>query len=151
MREPEWDIKTYPHLYPDGDNGMNTAGRKVKLSAQQYLVQRLFNKDPIFADHPAFLFSAVWYIESQQLERNVSLSYTHGRKKVGDNNKISFAVNDLFTVLSKISNTPEYWKQKKMELLAKLENKGPFQFFYTLSCADMRWDENFTSSIKNWE
>ena len=31
-----------------------------------------------------------------------------------------------------------------MELLARLDNKGPFQFFFTLSCADKRWDENFS-------
>ena len=32
-----------------------------------------------------------------------------------------------------------------MELHAKLENKGPFQFFFALYCADCRWDANFTS------
>lgn len=32
-----------------------------------------------------------------------------------------------------------------MELLAKLDNKGPFQFFWTLFCGDSRWDENFIS------
>ena len=32
---------------------------------------------------------------------------------------------------------------------AKLENLGPFQFFFTLSCADSRWDENFTSILRN--
>ena len=31
-----------------------------------------------------------------------------------------------------------------MELLSKLDNKGPFRFFFTLSCADARWEENFT-------
>ena len=33
-------------------------------------------------------------------------------------------------------------------MIAKLDNFGPFHFFYTLSCADMRWDENFTSILK---
>jgi hypothetical protein len=33
-------------------------------------------------------------------------------------------------------------------LLAKLDNLGPFQLFFTLSCADMRWDENFAAIIR---
>ena len=31
--------------------------------------------------------------------------------------------------------------------MAKLEQLGPFQFFFTLSCADKRWDENFVSIL----
>ena len=34
-------------------------------------------------------------------------------------------------------------------MLAKLENKGPFQFFFTLSCADSRWNENFSSILSD--
>ena len=33
-------------------------------------------------------------------------------------------------------------------MLAKMDNFGPFHIFYTLSCADMRWDENFTSILR---
>ena len=39
-------------------------------------------------------------------------------------------------------------KKAKMEMLAKLDNFGPFHIFYTLSCGDMRWDENFTSILR---
>ena len=34
-------------------------------------------------------------------------------------------------------------------MIAKLENLGPFVFFFTLSCADMRWDENVSSILRN--
>ena len=33
-------------------------------------------------------------------------------------------------------------------MLAKMDNFGPFHIFYTLSCGDMRWQENFTSILK---
>ena len=33
-------------------------------------------------------------------------------------------------------------------MLAKLDNLGPFQFFFTLSCADMRWEENFSAILR---
>ena len=29
------------------------------------------------------------------------------------------------------------------------QNLGPFQFFFTLSCADSRWNENFSSILRN--
>ena len=36
-----------------------------------------------------------------------------------------------------------------MELFAKMENVGPFHLFWTLSCADMRFNENFSSVLKD--
>ena len=38
-------------------------------------------------------------------------------------------------------------------MLAKLNNLGPFAFFFTLSSADLRWDENFTTLLreKGWK
>ena len=32
-------------------------------------------------------------------------------------------------------------------MFARLENLGPFHFFFTLSCADLRWAENFTTLL----
>ena len=40
-----------------------------------------------------------------------------------------------------------YWQQRRYEVLARLEQLGPFHFFFTLSCADKRWSENFTSIL----
>ena len=34
-------------------------------------------------------------------------------------------------------------------MLARLDNLGPFQIFFTLSSADMRWEENFTSVLRD--
>ena len=33
-------------------------------------------------------------------------------------------------------------------MFAKLDNFGPFHFFFTLSCADLRWDENFSAILR---
>ena len=40
-----------------------------------------------------------------------------------------------------------YWSKKKLELFAKVENLGQFHIFWTLSCADYRFSENFTSFL----
>ena len=40
-----------------------------------------------------------------------------------------------------------YWSKRKLELFAKVQNYGPFNVFFTLSCADYRFNENFTSVL----
>ena len=51
-------------------------------------------------------------------------------------------------VLENIKKTPRYWKKARVELFTKLESLGPFTFFFTLSCADVRWPENFTALLE---
>ena len=129
LKEKLWDIKTYPHLYPDGKNGMNAEERKVRLTHQQYLKQRLFNVDTRYASDPAYLFSATSFIEHEQLERNISMSYQHGTKKVGDENSRTYQVKNPYCVFKKISNTPEYWKTKKWSCWQNWITTAPFNFF----------------------
>ena len=57
-------------------------------------------------------------------------------------------LEDGFAVLENVPNTPKYWQKAKYEMLARLDNIGPFQFFFTLSCADLRWDENFATILR---
>ena len=60
----------------------------------------------------------------------------------------TYKLEDAYSVLDNIRGTPRYWKKAKMEMLAKIDNFGPFHWFYTLSCADMRWEENFSSILR---
>ena len=48
-----------------------------------------------------------------------------------------------------MKNTPRYWRQRRDVLFAMLENLGPFTWFFTLSCADYRYEENFTSLLQD--
>ena len=40
-----------------------------------------------------------------------------------------YLLHDGFTVFDNTSNTPTYWKKAKYEMMAKLDNFGPFQAF----------------------
>ena len=60
----------------------------------------------------------------------------------------AYMLDDGYRVLDDIKNTPRYWKKAKHEMIAKLDNLGAFHMFFTLSCADMRWDENFASILQ---
>ena len=44
--------------------------------------------------------------------------------------------------------TPRCWQRKKYDLIAKIENLGPFHLFFTLSCAEKRMNENFTTFLQ---
>ena len=80
MQEKDWDIKAFPHLHnPDGSNGKDQK-RKVKLTDQNYFIQRILNKDKRFAKSPAYTYAAVAYLEKKQLQRNINLSGTRGRQ-----------------------------------------------------------------------
>ena len=53
----------------------------------------------------------------------------------------------VFDVFSKIPGTPSYWKNFRNELFARMEQLGPFHFFFTLSAAEMLWPEVSTSIL----
>ena len=130
-----WDVEAFPMKHPDGLNGLNHE-REINLSDQYYFVQRLRNKDERFANDSSYIFAAKAYLEKKQLQKNINVFFQRGKKTVLTTGERSYILDDGFSVFDKISNTPAYWKTAKYEMLAKLENNGPFQLFFTLSCAD---------------
>ena len=150
LLDTKWDIKSHPNLDPTSENSLN-AERKTKLTGQQFFEQRIMNADTRFSNSKSFVFAAVQYIESKQLSDKVNISFNRGRKHTGEDGRTTYSLNDPWAVFDNIKNTPRFWKKKRNELIAKLENLGPFQFFFTLSCADQRWEENFTSLLSEHE
>ena len=145
----DWDMKSHPSLDPTGENSLNQK-RDVNLSTQAYFEQRILNEDKRFANSKSYVFSATQYYESKQLESNINISFLRGKSKTNNEGGLVYSLDDPCSVFDNIKNTPRYWKKKKDELIAKLENLGPFHFFFTLSCADMRYQENFTSLLQEY-
>ena len=83
------------------------------------------------------------------MQRNINVSGTRGKKTDHIDGSVTYDLEDGYTVLDDIKNTPRYWKKVKNEMIAKLENLGAFQLFFTLSCADLRWDENFAAILRD--
>ena len=79
----------------------------------QYFQQRLLNWDERFSKNTSFLYAGVQYIERQQLDRNVNISFMRGKKKTDSEGNSSYSLDDGFSVLDKISNTPRYWSAAK--------------------------------------
>ena len=147
LQEKDFEVKSFPCLFPDGSNGKDEE-RKVPLSDQAYWGQRILNVDERCGSSPAYVFTAAAHTELKQMTRNINLSFQKGLEKVNPDGSCVYSLEDPYMVLDNIKNTPRYWKKARQELYAKLENLGPFTFFFTLSCADMRWSENFTSLLE---
>ena len=143
MRDDSWDVCGFPHLHPKGQFGLHHP-REVKISAKSYFMQRLQNKNPQFRKNKSYLFAAMYFLERQQFEQRINLSVQRGQISSDG----SFCeLKDAMSVFDNIKGTPKYWQKKRIDMIAKIEQLGPFQFFFTLSCADKRWDENFVSIL----
>ena len=125
------------------------ASRKIDISDQDNFTQRIMNRDFRFANTSAFIFAAVAYIEAKQIRRNMGISFKIGTARRDDNGDVIYSLSDPYSVLENVKNTPKYWQKARYELIARLENLGPFTFFFTLSCADLRWPENFSALLKD--
>ena len=121
--------------------------RILKITPQQFLLQRINNMNPVFAQNKPFVFSAVHYVEKYQLQSKVNISYMRGKVSLTSEGKSFLKTEDGFSVFDNIRGSPRYWQKLRYDLVAKLEQLGPFQFFYTLSCADKRWDEHIATLI----
>ena len=95
------------------------------------------------------MYYCVGLLEEKQIYRNISLVGIRGKKTQTPDGGTAFELNDEFRALESIKNTPAYWRKAKYEILAKLENEGPFQLFFTLSCADLRWPDNFAAILRD--
>ena len=70
-----------------------------------------------------------------------------GKKSLNSEGTLQYNLDDAYTTFDGVRNTPKYWQKVKYDMIAKLENIGPFQLFFTLSCGDTRYDENFSSFL----
>ena len=147
VAQKDWDVKSWPMLLPDGKFGLSHE-RKVKLTKQNYFQQRLLNQDDRFARHPDFTFAAMSVVEAERLRANANLTGMRGKKSVGPGGHVVLQVGDPCCVFEKIPGTPKYWQRVRYEIIAKLENIGPFHIFFTLTSGDLRWSANFTPELE---
>ena len=138
LDKKDWDVDSWPTLHPDGKFGRDYK-RPVKLTNQQYFSQRILNKDDRFAKTPGYVFAAMSHVEAERLRSNANLSGFRGKKTTGEDGQISYESKDFWSVFDKIPGSMRYWRGVKYDMIAKLENLGPFHWFFTLSCGDQRW------------
>ena len=142
LKEKHPFVLHYPCLFPDGKGGLHDASRQKKLTTQEWVNQKLLNKNPAFSKNKPFVFSAVSYVEQQQLMSRMNISYLRGKVTQSNQGTKFLQTEDGYAVFDGLPGSPRYWQKMKYDLIAKMEQLGPPQFFYTLSCANKRWAEN---------
>ena len=75
--------------------------------------------------------------------------FRKGKTERLDNDTVKVSQDDIQTVFQRIRGTSQYWRVARNELIAKVKQLGPFQYFFTLSCAEMRWSEVFATILKS--
>ena len=147
LYDKDWDVMAFPALHNiDGSNGKDQ-DREVKLTSQRYFIQRVTNVNSRFARCPAYLYAAVGFQEKMQINRNINLVGTRGKKLCSAEGKSKFELHDPYRALEAVPGTPKYWQKAKYEMLAKVDNFGAFNLFFTLSCGDTRWKPNFAAIL----
>ena len=149
IREKDHDVIAFPELYPDGKGGINEE-RKVKVPKGDFYSTKFLNCNNMYAKSSDYLFVAQQHIERHLLENNISVSGQKGKVSKGTDGTKVVSCNNAFDVFGKIPGTPQYWKNYRNELFARMEQLGPFHFFFTLSAAEMRWPE-VTTAILHYE
>ena len=144
----DWDAKAFPMLHPDGCNHLTDERRKKRLGEPEYFKQRLFNIDPRWRKNVMWVFASAVYREKKDFERNIDLGYKKGKKKENKSGNAQYSLDDPYSVFQNVANTPAYHKKGKMEMMARLDNFGPFHAFFTVSCADYRWKENVVAVLR---
>ena len=147
LREKHPFVQQFPSLFPTGKGGLHDEDREEKITPQQFAMQRILNIDPTFAECKAFIFNLVYYIEKYQLESKMNISYMKGKFTNDSEGKKFLSSDDAYAAFEGIRGSVKYWQKLKYDMIAKLEQLGPFTYFYTLSLADKRWDEMFATIV----
>ena len=136
IREKDHDKVAFPELYTDGKGGVNDE-REVTLSRGDFYSTKFLNHNKMYAKNSDYLFVAQQHVEKHLLESNISVSCQKGKPEKGPDGTIKMSCSNAFDVFGKIPGTPQYWKNYRNELFARMEQLGPFHFFFTLSAAEM--------------
>ena len=149
LLDKDVDVQAFPDLNsPDGRYGLHEK-RAVRLTDQNFFVQTICNRERKFAQNPSYVYFAVSYIELKQIMRNLNMQGRRGREVIGEDGKRTLHLDDAFCVLDNVKQTPRYWQKARYEMYADIDNLGGFQCFWTLSCADLRWEETISKALRD--
>ena len=99
LLDPNWDRRTFSRTDVDANNSLKTKRESVR--DQQVFSQRMLNVNKRFSKTPAYLFAAVQYIETKQLQGNLNIAFKKGKRTVADEG-ISYKLDDPYRVLDNI-------------------------------------------------
>ena len=145
--EKYFEEMCFPNLFPDGKNGFDQE-REKKLSAIQYYCQRAMDHSGVFAKEEDYIFIAEQKCKKIAVQRQIDVSLKKGKIVLTEDGQKVMKGADAFSIFKSIPDTPSYWKAFRNEILARMEQFGPFHMFFTLSCAEAKWDHVIASILQ---
>jgi hypothetical protein len=139
LKEENFDCKSYPMFFPSGRFGLDEK-KTVKLFSQRYFNQRILNFDRRFSRSDSYIFAAQQRVERESLECQFNISFLKGNF-TENNGKLSLHSKDYFEIFNHVRGSPKYWHAMRGEMMARINQLGPFHAFFTLSSAELRWPE----------
>ena len=64
----------------------------MRITDQNFFIQRICNKEKRFAKSPAYMYAAIGYLEKKQLQRNVNLANTRGKEVVNESGEKAYVL-----------------------------------------------------------
>ncbi len=153
LKEKMIEAKAFPALFPNVQNTLDSE-RPVKLTLRKYFNSRLLNADTRFAFGTNYIFFAQYMTELQQVLSSVSIALRKASPVLHDGRTLNAKLltnkdevkhllksDDGFRFLQPVRGTPPYWQKTMRDLFATIRQIGCPNFFFTFSCADLRWPE----------
>ena len=108
LREKNPFVLHFPCLFSDGKSGLHDPNREKKITTQQWIMQKVVNVNPVFAKNKPFLFSAVQYVEQQQIMSRMNISFMRGKMTFSEDGSKFLQTEDGFNVFDGIPGSPRY-------------------------------------------
>ena len=143
--------KCFPHLFPFGVRGyMSSAmdGKDANIGFTNYIRHRILHVDSRYRTDPIYIFFLLLVKELVELQRckNTYLRQArmlpnlsrHDIQNLKHENLTRY--NRSFEVFRSLRGTSPYYEQAKKNLMAYLRQRGCPSIFFTLACAEYKWD-----------
>ena len=117
------------------------ADRKVKLTPQKYFSARIMQKGGKFSQDSDYVFVSQQFLEMMKVEKQIDVAMSKGNFSRNGNEVFFVPEANAMNIFRDNPGSPSYWRKMRGEIFARMEQLGPFHFFFTLSCAEKKWKE----------
>ena len=142
--DSDLDLKSFPELFPTGENGIKDSLRELKIATTDFIRSRLLNRNPKFRLNINYLFHC---FQVQEVS-NMCHSIGHMLRSVTGNilsakefherlqNKDGIINSNMFSLMSHMRGSKEYFAKLGMDVKWMMKTLGPPTLFVTCSCVE---------------
>ena len=89
LLDDNFEVLTFPDLFPYGKGGYMSAERPMKLGIRKYFQQRLLNCDGRFAKNMEYIFCAQYISDIKQIQSDANMAIWLSRGHILDGSLIT--------------------------------------------------------------